>query len=44
MLLFMIAPTWIIENIENTVALEIKKTHNPALKRDAPTARPLAPR
>ncbi len=25
MLLFMIAPTWIIENVENTVALEIKK-------------------
>ena len=25
MLLFMIAPTWIIENIKNTVALEIKK-------------------
>jgi hypothetical protein len=24
-LLFMIAPTWIIENIENTVALKIKK-------------------
>lgn len=25
MLLFMIAPTWVIQNIENTVALEIKK-------------------
>ena len=35
MLLFMIAPTWIIQNIENTVALEIKKTHNPSVHTDA---------
>ncbi len=35
MLLFMIAPTWIVNNIENTVALEIKKAHNPAVHTDA---------
>jgi hypothetical protein len=35
MLLFMIAPTWIIQNVENTVALEIKKSHNPAVHTDA---------
>ena len=35
MLLFMIAPNWIIQNIENTVALEIKKSHNPAVQTDA---------
>lgn len=35
MLLFMIAPTWIIKNVENTVALEIKKSHNPSVHTDA---------
>lgn len=35
MLLFMIAPTWVIENVENTVELKIKKSHNPAVHTDA---------
>lgn len=35
MLLFMIAPTWIIQNVESTVSLEIKKPHNPAVHTDA---------
>ncbi|MEX8517875.1 MAG: hypothetical protein AB3X44_05075 [Leptothrix sp. (in: b-proteobacteria)] len=35
MLLFMIAPTLIIQDIENTVTLEIKKMHNLAVHTDA---------
>lgn len=35
MLLFMIAPTWIIQNVESTVLLEIKKPLNPEVHMDA---------